>query len=339
MSFSLIRPLTWIFSTCALVACGEEFTASDGVDAGPGGSSGSGGSSSGAGGSTGGAGGSPAGAGGTGSGQGGASGAIGASGRGAGGSVSGQGGASGSVGFSGQGGAGGTVGASGRGGVGGSAGGSGTSGGISGSPGDAGPDSATCVPQGTVDSCGQRCEKCRAPNDRTVPTCNGSSCGFSCLNPDTKCSDNSCSRLLWTFDSGALDGLQSSSGHSLAVRTFNGSAALAVDVVQLNQGEISFTLPICLSGTMNLSAKTFSFRVHFAGGPATSGELYVGASLPDVATGYISDIYVGTAAWVTYSDSLSKSSQSGTAKTITIRLGSTGAPFSGTVWFDDFRIQ
>ena len=28
-----------------------------------------------------------------------------------------------------------------------------------------------------------------------------------------------------------------------------------------------------------------------------------------------------------------------TAKTITIRAGSTGAPFSGTVWFDDFRIQ
>jgi hypothetical protein len=178
-----------------------------------------------------------------------------------------------------------------------------------------------------------------APDDRSVPACNGGQCGASCRNPDARCSDNSCSRLLWTFDSGALDGLQSVTGHTLAVRTFDGSAALAIDVVQLNQGEISFSLPICLSGTLNLSAKTLSFRVNFAGGPPTSGELYVGALVTSTSTGYVSDISPATGAWVTYSDMLSKATQSSAARTITIRIGSTGAPFSGTVWFDDFRIQ
>jgi len=317
MSFSLKRTLAGLLSAGAFAACGAEFTAKSDTDGGTGASSGSGntqgtgsgGTSGGMGGTSGGRGGSGAATGGTSAGRGGA---LGSSGAGLGGSdgASGRGGSGGTAGNSGRGGSGGgggSAGSSGRGGSGGTAGGSGgasgTSAGTSGGPGDASPDALVCT------------------------------------NPDAKCSDNSCSRLLWTFDSGALDGIASASGQSLAVRTFNGSAALAVDVVQLNQAEITFTLPICLSGTLNVSAKTLSFRVYFAGGPASTGEFYVGASLPDVGTGYISDVYTGTATWVTYSDALSKSSRSSTAKTITIRAGSTGAPFSGTVWFDDFRIQ
>jgi hypothetical protein len=340
------RPLACLLAAGALGACGAEFTAKSSVDAGSDGGSGAGntqgtgtgGSSAGAGGSSGGSAGSNSGSSGSGAAQGGVGGSVGG-GTGQGGTdgASGRGGSAASSGSSGRGGSGGSAGSSGSGGAGGSGGTSGTSAGSSGR--DAAPDGTTCQPQNTVDSCGPQCAKCTAPNDRSVPTCNGTSCGFSCANPDAKCSDNSCSRLLWTFDSGALDGLTSPSGLTLAVRTFNGSAALAVDVVQLNQAEITFTLPICLSGTLNLSAKTLSFRVYFAGGPPSTGEFYVGAGLPDSSTGYISDVYTGTATWVTYSDALSKSAHSGTAKTITIRLGSIGSPFSGTVWFDDFRIQ
>ena len=320
MSFSLTRTAAWFFSASLVVACGAEFSAGNSVDAGSGGSSGSanpgsGGSTSGASG-TGGASGSGAGSGGTSSGGGGVDGTAGVSGQAGDGGVSGRGGVGGTGGSSGRGGVGGSGGASGRGGVSGgpeaprveagsgdrSWAAAGGRGGSAGNPGDAGPDA-------------------------------------SCQQQDAKCSDNSCARLLWTFDSGALDGLQSVSGHTLAVRTFDGSAALAVDVVQLNQSEISFTLPICLTGTLNLSSKTLSFRVNFAGGPPTAGELYVGALLSGTSTGYISDIYPATGGWITYSDMLSKATQSSAAKTITIRIGSTGAPFSGTVWFDDFRIQ
>jgi hypothetical protein len=344
MSCRLKRTLAWFLAASALGACGAEFTASAGVDAGGDGSSGSGnaqgsgpgGASSGAGGSGGGSGGSSSGSGGSGAAQGGVGGSIAGSGQGGTDGASGRGGSSGSGGSSGRGGSGGSAGSSGSGDTGGSGGTSGTG---AGAGRDASPDSAACQPQNTVDSCGPQCAKCVAPNDRTVPTCNGTACGFSCANPDAQCSDNSCSRLLWTFDAGTLDGLASPSGLALAVRTFNGSAALAVEVVQLNQAEVTFTLPICLSGTLNLSGKTLSFRVYFAGGPPSTGEFYVGAGVPDAGTGYISDVYAGTAAWVSYSDVLSKSTHSSTAKTITIRLGSTGAPFSGTVWFDDFRIQ
>jgi hypothetical protein len=321
MFLGLRRTAAWIAAASTLSACGSEFTASDARDAdsegsagagntqgsGAGGaSSGAGGASSGAGGASG-AGGSRAGSGGTAGGQGGTLGSAGVSGRGGTGGTagsSGRGGAGGTVGASGRGGTGGTSGTAGRGGAGGSAGASGSTG-ASGSPGDASVDSSTCQPQGTVDA---------------------------------RCSDNSCSRLAWTFDSGSLDGI-TSQNLPLAVRTFNGSAALAVDVAQLNAGEISFSLSICQSGNIDLGTKTFSFRVYFDGMPASSGELYVGASLPDVATGFISDIAPNTGVWISYSEPLGKSSRSSTATKITIRAGSTGVAFGGTIWFDDFRIQ
>jgi hypothetical protein len=192
--------------------------------------------------------------------------------------------------------------ASGRGGVGGSAGSKGAGGGVSGSSGDAGPDANLCQP----------------------------------------CTGSSCARLRWSFDSATLEGITSSDPLAvpLAVRSFMGSLALAVDVAELNAGEIQLSLPICPTGAIDLRPKTFTFKVYFEGLPASSGELYLQASSPSPqSNAYIGYLGPTTGQWNTFSGPMSMSAFSGSASKITIQLGSTGASFGGTVWFDDFRIQ
>jgi hypothetical protein len=204
---------------------------------------------------------------------------------------------------------------------------------------DSGPDSG-CGLQNTVGSCGPRCEKCAEADDRTLPTCDGTSCGVTCRNPALKCSDDSCSQLSWNFDSGSLAGVASS--FPLAVRTFEGSKALAVDVAQLNVvPQITFSLPICGSGTLDLRAKTLSFRVYFQGLPESSGELVLAAWLPSRPTNgaFLGQIGPSTGTWSTFSAAMSESIFSGSTTTVMIEIATTGVGFSGTVWFEDFLIQ
>jgi hypothetical protein len=167
--------------------------------------------------------------------------------------------------------------------------------------------------------------------------------GPVCDNPDVKCGEGSCSHLVWNFDSGGLDGItfRASSGQPLAVRVFDGDKALAVDVAQLNVlPEVSFALPVCAASTVDLSARTLSFRVYFDGTPPSSYEFYVDASVPESDTGgYLDQISAGTGAWTDYSSPLSKSPFSSSTKQITIRAGSVGGSFTGTIWFDDFEIR
>jgi hypothetical protein len=166
--------------------------------------------------------------------------------------------------------------------------------------------------------------------------------GATCRNP--QCSDGSCSRLAWNFDSGNLDGIvvRDSSGQPLEVRTFQGSNALAVDVGQLNAiPGISFTLPICNSGTADLSSNKLTFRVYFEGTPASSFEFYVQAAVPDPThtNTYLDQIGPSTGAWADYASPLSKSAFGSSVTEILIQAGSLGGAFSGTIWFDDFAIQ
>ncbi len=194
----------------------------------------------------------------------------------------------------------------------------------------------TCV--SSVTSCGPSCQTCTVSSDRQVPTCDGLSCGVSCRNGDPTCTDNTCSRLLWNFDSGSLDGIAPRAAPGLTVRSFNGNMALGVDISQLS--EISFTLPICLSGTVDLHLKTFSFRVFFSGTDSGGPQYYVQSSVPTPQTSaYLDQIAVASGIWTMYSSPFGKSSFSASTTSITIQAGTYGASFVGTIWFDDFRVQ
>ena len=114
-----------------------------------------------------------------------------------------------------------------------------------------------------------------------------------------------------------------------------------MNVAQLNAiPEIRFTLPICNSGTLDVRSRTLRFRVYFDGTPPSSVEFYVQAALPDPNSGgYLNQIGAGTGTWTDYSSPLNLSPFSASAATITIQAGSLGGGFSGTIWFDDFRIE
>ena len=193
----------------------------------------------------------------------------------------------------------------------------------------------------TPQACGPACAMCPVSGDRTVPTCDGTACGLACRDSAPKCSDNTCSRMLWTFESGMVDGIRPRTpiGLALAVRNFNGAQALAIDIQNL--GELGFSIPVCLSGVVDVRPKTFSFQVFFQGGSTAGIQYYVQASVPSPQNGAYLANHPGVAAgmWTPFSAPLSGSQFSGTCSEITIRAGTFGAQFSGTIWFDDFKIE
>ena len=67
---------------------------------------------------------------------------------------------------------------------------------------------------------------------------------------------------------------------------------------------------------------------------------FVQSSVPTPQTNaYLDQIGVGSGAWEVYSSPMSKSSFSATATSVTIQVGSYGAPFTGTIWFDDIQVK
>jgi hypothetical protein len=171
----------------------------------------------------------------------------------------------------------------------------------------------------------------------------GGTGGAMCQNGDPKCSDGTCSRLSWNFESGLVDGLvRLTSPHPLAVGVFDGTSALGIDVDQLNMlPGVSFALTICNSGSVDLRSKTLSFRVYFEGTPVSAGNFYVQASCPSPSqqSAFLGQIGAGSGAWTPYSAPLSMSAFSSGTTTITIEAGSLGAGFTGTIWFDDFSVR
>jgi hypothetical protein len=145
---------------------------------------------------------------------------------------------------------------------------------------------------------------------------------------------------VWDFDSQSLAGI--SADLSLAVREFDGSPALAMDIAQLNQvSQVWLTLAVCASGGVDLHAKTLSFRVYFQGIPQSTDELIVQVWLPrrPANEALLGAVVPATGTWTTFSAPLSESAFSGNTTTIAIEAASTGVAFSGTIWFDDIRIQ
>ena len=130
----------------------------------------------------------------------------------------------------------------------------------------------SCCGGGCVDTnsnpamCGSSCTVCSAPN-RATPTCTSGMCGTSCIGGAPKCSDGSCSRLSWTFDSTDLDGVAATAGATtFAVRTLGGNMALAVDATNLTN--VNVVVPVCHTGFVDLGTKTLSFRAYFDGTPS-----------------------------------------------------------------------
>ena len=192
----------------------------------------------------------------------------------------------------------------------------------------------------TPQACGPACVACPMTGDRTAPTCDGTACGLACRDSAPKCSDNTCSRLLWTFEDGKLDGItpRPPNGLALAVRNFNGAQALAIDVQNL--GELSFRVPICLSGVVDVRQKALGFQVFFQGGSSSGVQYYVQASVPSPQNGaYLGQAGVASGMWTPFSAPLNMSQFSATCSDVTIQAGTLGAQFSGTIWFDDLKIE
>lgn len=206
---------------------------------------------------------------------------------------------------------------------------------------DASPDaSMVCTVHDTIDSCGPACTKCPAGDSRQVPVCDGTACAISCTNAAPRCTDNSCAQLVWAFDSNMLDGIapRSPAGLALAVRNHGGNLALAIDVTNL--GEVSFRIPICVTGNIQLQTKTLVATVFFEGGTDAGNQYYVQASAPAPMTGaFLGTKDLASGAFVTFSAPMSMSQFSNTATDVVFQAGTFGAQFSGTIWFDDIRIQ
>ena len=203
-----------------------------------------------------------------------------------------------------------------------------------------GVDPEVCQDPTSVDSCGPSCTACQATSDRDFATCDGNACGTACT--FEVCSDNSCGRLDWSFDDGTLDGIavRAPSDLVLAVRDHDGSPALAIDVSDLTT-EVSFTLPVCLSGTLDLSALTLTANVTFEG-TATTGTPYgVLVSVPEPVNGsFIGSVAIDAGVPAQVVGSLGQSPSSVVTKGITFQATAmSDVPFTGTIWFDDITIQ
>ena len=194
-----------------------------------------------------------------------------------------------------------------------------------------------CEDPTSVDSCGASCVQCEAPNDRTMATCDGTACDFACNDGAPQCTDASCSKVLWAFTSGMVDGVTARMPPTLplAVRNHAGNQALAIDLTSLT--EVSFRIPICLSGTVDLSPKAFSVTVFFDGGNTTGEQYFIQVSSPEPTGQVLGTRGVQAGQYVTFSAPFTGSSTAVTD--VTIQVGSYGAPFAGTIWVDDIKIE
>jgi hypothetical protein len=217
--------------------------------------------------------------------------------------------------------------------------------GDAGTPSDAGADVGTsCNIRDSIQSCGATCQVCLATNGAS-PTCDGTRCGATCFGGAPLCSDKTCSRLRFDFSSNTTEGLiaRAPVGLALAVRSKDGNPALAMGVTDLQLAAASFQIPVCMSGTVDLSRKFLAFRVFFEGGPkpdpARPKQYFIGVSTADFRdNSNLPSQEAANGVWVPYKAALATNAFSGAASAITFQLGSLGEEFSGTVWVDDIEL-
>jgi hypothetical protein len=212
---------------------------------------------------------------------------------------------------------------------------------VDGPPGtiDARIDAGTCTGD-SVDACGPTCQRCPA-SDREVPTCDGNACGVTCRGSAPSCTGGSCGRLRWDFEDGSLGGIQATRpvNHPLSVVTFGGARVLAVPANPIT--DTFFTVPICLAGTLDVRPRRLHLRIYLDNGTTTpTGHFYLQAWLPSRQTGAdLGERQPGTGAWSPFSFDLEDSQFSGAANQITLEVGPIDRDFSGTIYFDDIRLE
>jgi len=204
----------------------------------------------------------------------------------------------------------------------------------------------SCPDPTSVTSCGAACVACPGGGEREVPTCDGTQCGLGCFANAPRCNDDSCSRLGWDFTSNMLDGAtpRAPAGLVLAVRNHNGNLALAIDVADLQATqEVSFVVPICVTGTIDIVSKNLTATIFFDDpslGTTGGEQFFFQASVPDPKNGaFLKQFGVAANASFQYVAPLSLSQFSNTATSVTFQAGTFGGPFHGTIWFDDIAIE
>jgi hypothetical protein len=137
-----------------------------------------------------------------------------------------------------------------------------------------------------------------------------------------------------------LDGITPRAPTALrpVVRNHNGNLALALDVTNLT--EVSFVVPICVTGNIQLQTKTLSATVFFEGGTASGNAYYVQASVPMPKTGaYLMNRSMPSGTSVTYVAPISMSQFANMATDVVFQAGALGVQFTGTIWFDDIKVE
>ena len=206
-------------------------------------------------------------------------------------------------------------------------------------PSSSSPDAPNTCAGTTITECGADCRVCSVTSDRETPNCNGTSCGKECKAGAPSCTDTSCSRLVFAFDSGMLDGItaRAPTGLQLSVRNHLGSQALAADVASLT--EISFRIPICLSGTLDVRAKVFTMDVFFEGGDPNGKQYFAQVTVPDPSGALVGSQGVQAGTSFVFTGTIPSAATTQNATEILVQAGTFGAPFAGTIWFDNIRIQ
>jgi hypothetical protein len=199
----------------------------------------------------------------------------------------------------------------------------------------------TCTDMTSIQSCGPSCSVCR-PSNGGDAVCVGMTCGLRCVGNAPLCTDGSCSRLRFDFSTSTKEGVLPASppGLVLGVRTKDGNPALAFDVQWPQSGALTFTVPVCVSGTSNVSERTLKMRVNFEGGDSNLPAQYsVSGTLAAFQTNSnLPTREVTGNSWISYSAPLNQNAFSGRADSVTIQLGSLGIAFSGTIWVDDIEL-
>src|SRR4051812_17868706 len=145
----------------------------------------------------------------------------------------------------------------------------------------------SCTVHDQASSCGPTCAMCTAPTDREMATCDGTACGTACAGGNPRCSDNSCSRLAFTFDTDTEGTTVVSPANMVAaLRMHNGSMALAFDfTTNLATTQLEFHVPVCLTGTIGQSTKMLKAAVYFEGGTDAGDQYYIQGSIPAPTSG------------------------------------------------------
>lgn len=92
---------------------------------------------------------------------------------------------------------------------------------------------------------------------------------------------------------------------------------------------------------MQLQTKTLTASVYFDGDSTSdTKQYYVQGSMPSPMNGaFLTTIPMASLTYESYSAPLSMSQFSNTATTLVFQAGTLGQHFSGTIWFDDIKIQ